>query len=430
MAEVFRVQAKDTLIRFGNYDVLNAVQNFSWDPSFNEEYLEELGNAAYAGYSATPEVSGSFDMTATGATVSILKRMIAKYNSGTGAFEGFMAGAPSTANNAGRIIPTDLRNAQFDLLELKSTSEALHRTTVFPRCFLSGMSFGADVNGNATESYQWEGILGEVYKGIYRSVVVTPVEWVDADTVSIINDAGYTDYDLAQYTLLYLLAGDKKILAANLTVVPGTPDTINLTGGNTITIDQRLMLVMHLTTPANTMPTITYPTTARFVKADKVSLWMVKKSDIDLSTFKTAGDLNAQAFTSAQQLLRVQSFDANVDMRMETLRQLAQNTDGVAIYHREPTYPLNVTASVTMLERELQDWARFAGQTDKLTVAGLVDQEWQLVVRYFVGATVVQTMAFLDMKISGRSASVGVGGSAEESWSLTGSDFVIYGAAV
>lgn len=445
--EIFQLQAKDAVLKLNHYAAINAVQSFDWEPSFNEEYYDELGNANHASQSITPEVSGSFEMTATGATVAFLKRMITKFNASTKEFEGYMAG--STPDNAGTITGLDLERAVFDIVEAKKANEQFTRSLLLPRMHLSSLSMRADANGAATESYSFEGELAEVYREPNHDLTPLPVTRVDADTVRVADTATYkvevsggAAATFATHYALYLMVDDNVIAAANLDPVWTNADAsadgsteafsgdINLTGGHTVPVGARLSLVVAKKT-AGSFPAISYPTTARFVRADQIDIFLVAKGTVDIAGL-AAGSLNTYNFANADRLLRVQSADISVDLRREALRQLAKNDRKSAVFYRAATYPLQVTASATAFETDLADWAKMQGKsaTDVLNLEDFEGQEWQIVMRYYKAGTVMQTVALCDARVSGRGARVAVGGRSEVTWNFTGSNVKIEGSNV
>jgi hypothetical protein len=64
-AKVFQIQAKDSIVKLGPFDTINAVQDLNLEPRFNEEYYSEMGNANFTSQSRQPETAGSFSVTAT-----------------------------------------------------------------------------------------------------------------------------------------------------------------------------------------------------------------------------------------------------------------------------------------------------------------------------------------------------------------------------
>lgn len=425
--EIFQLQGKDSVLRLNHYAAVNAVQSFDWSPTFNEELYDELGNAEHTAQSISPEVSGSFEMTATGSTVAFLKRMINKYNAGTGEFEGYLAGDPASADNAGTITGSELERAIFDLIEAKKANEAFTRSLLLPRMHLSQLAWRADSNGAATETYSFEGELAEVYRDPMHDLVSVPVVRKDAATVTV--PAGFTLDPATGYAMVQLMVDDEIIDAASLTENATTPNDVDV-AGFAIPIGARLALVLYKAVPG-AFPAIDYPTTSRFVRADDIDIFLVPKATVDIAGLADAA-LNAHVFSASDRLLRVQSADINVDLRREALRQIAQNSRNTSVYYRAATYPLAVTASASSFETDLADWQKIQGKngTDVLNLGDFENMEWQLVLRYYKGSSVLQTIAFMDARVSGRSARVSVGGRAEVTWNFTGSAIKIEGSDI
>jgi hypothetical protein len=437
---IFQIQAKDAVVKFGQYPVINAVQSFDWEPSFNEEYFEELGNAIYPAQAITPEVSGSFELTHTGGTVSLLKRMI--YSVTGGNYVGYRAGAANALTNSGTLYEKDLELAVFDLIENKKANEEFTRSTILPRAHLSTIGWSISADGSATTSLNFEGDMAEVYRGSKRDITAITQNLVrtSASVVTLTATAGFHP-DLpggtvpaTTHTVEYLLIDDIRVDAADLTlVVTGTGATATyaytVPAGVSVPAGARLMLLVWRKTPG-TFPEIHYATPARFLRADDINIYLVPKSTVNIATDVAEGALNAYTFLDTDILLRVQSADINVDLRREALRQIRKNNQNTSVYYRAATYPLQVTASMSAFETDLEDWAKMQGKgvNDVLDLGGFEDKDWQIVVRFFQDDQVIETIAFLDARVSGRGARIQVSGRAEVNWSFTGSQLRIEGS--
>jgi len=420
MSEVFQIQAKDAVISIGEYAAINAVQSFDWDPAMNEENYSELGSEDYTATSIEPEVSGSFELTATGSTVAFLKQMIYEIDpDGTVAYK---AGNPAAADNDGMIRSRELEFAVFDLIEAKKPNEVFSRSLVLPRSHLSSVNWTASSDGAASETYSFEGDLVEVYRAPDHDLISIPAVRIDETTVE-----APAHRDLADFDVHYLMVSENQIAAADLTI---TGSNVEITGsGVRIAEGARVVLMASRTAPGQ-FPEIDYPTACRYLKADSIDLWLVPKS-VDIDSME-AGDLNAFAFEEEHSFLRCQSVDLTIDLQREALRQIKKNNNKTSIYYRAATFPLDVSASLSALETNLKDWADIQGKGDGdvLNLADFDGVEHQIVVRYYLGDDVLQTMAFTDARVTGRGTNIAVGGRAEVTWNFTGSLLVIDGATV
>jgi hypothetical protein len=429
---VFQIQAKDTIVKLNHYATINAVQNFQWDPAFNEEQTEELGNAGFSSLSISPELTGSFESLATGSSYAILSRMWMDLD-GSGNFLGykFASGTP----NAGTIHHTDLEFTTFDLIVAKQANDAFTRSDFFPRVSLSSISFSGDANGNARETYNFEGELMDVYRDPYHDIISLPCTR-DSSTQCTAESGIPFDTEAGAltsttHTVIALQVNEEVIPDTDITVgdsaAPGTgPYVITITGSQTIPVGARIMVWLFVDTPG-TFPTIYNPTSARFVRANKIDMWLVKTSEVDIDALAD-GALNGQAFNDTSFWLRVQSFDMNIDLRREALRQIKRNDNQTSVYYRAATYPLQITANATTFETDLDDWVRIqegnatpSSKTDTVNLGNFDGKEVQLVVRYYYNTTVIQTMALTDARVTGMGNSTSVGGRGEVNWTLSGS---------
>jgi len=436
---VFQVQAKDTVYTINQYATVNAMQNFSWDPTFNEEYLEELGNSGYVATSIEPEISGSFDVNATGSTVALLNRMIMNLDI-NGEFQGYRF-TPLTPNT-GTIRVEDLEYAVFDLIGHKKTNEVYSRSEFFPRLFLSSFTMSADASGNASDSYNFEGQLAHVYRAPFHDMISHPAIYVSSTVMELVDEdflvdiVGGSSIAGATHRILAIQINERIFTAADIATVA------NAAGANPVTITftqpvvvegARIMVWAYRATPG-TFPTIYNPVSATFMRANDIDIWLVPITTVDIAAMAD-GALMAYSFAESDFFLRLQSFDISVDMRRESLRQIKYNDDFSAIYYRAATYPLQVTASASAFESELEEWRKIIdapavptlGYTHKLDIGGFSDKRFQIVARYYYNGTPIQTVAFTDAFVTGMSHSTSTGSRGEVNWSFTGSNIVIEG---
>jgi hypothetical protein len=445
---IFQLQAKDSVVRINNTDALNAVQSFQFDSALNAENLSQLGDANFDAQIITPEVSGSFEVRSTGSTAAILSRMIYKLNATTGEYEG-----PTGTANTSLIRETDLEFAVFDLINAKKANEVFDRSVLIPRAYLNSLALSASVDGQATETYSFSSDVLEIFRKPlhdFMSVPVTRKTGAEATTVvvpggtvveSTIVNAG------AAWKIHALDIDGKRIPASGLTVT-GQDVALNagqIAAGVSIPLGARTALLVYKKTPG-TFPTITSPTTARFVKADKINIWLVDPT----ATFTVSGqtstveahllagrDLNAVPFLDSDLVLRVQSASLNIDLQREDLREILANERGNPVYYRAAQYPLNITADFSCYETDLDIWAKLQNKNlygattpDVLNLADFENREWMLVMRYYKGTSVLQTVTLLNAKIENPGMTLSVGGRSEMSFQMSGSKLAIKGAAV
>ncbi len=175
-----------------------------------------------------------------------------------------------------------------------------------------------------------------------------------------------------------------------------------------------------------TFPTIYYPTTARFVRGDRADVWIIG---------------SGTSFSDGNRTLRVQSVDVNLPIRRTKLTEVRRNADLNTTYYRTVDYPLQFTATATLNEVDLQQWASLQNKTlnnaasntsiDSSNVEDLVDfTGLRLVIRYWVAGndtTPLCEMRIDDASVTGWSERQRVGTHAERTLNLTGSKFNIVG---
>lgn len=458
---ILSLQAKDALARIGPFDALNCLSSLQWDGALNSEMLSQLGDANYDAQMTTPEVSGSMEARSTGSLAALLSRMIYNINTGTGEFTGYMAGVTGAGVNTQLILETDLERAVFDLIEAKRANEAFDRSTLIPRAHLSSFSISASTDGTASESYSFEADVLEIYrKPLHDLIVIPATRKTGSLTTTVEIPAAYTVEGTgvvaaADWKIVALDLNGVRVPPSMLTVTNGVtkgtnPDAIALTAaaqtaGYSIPQGEKLGLIVYKKTPGQ-FPTITYPTTARFVKADQIDIWLVDPA----ATFLTGGqtstvaahiaagrDINAIPFTQTDLLLRTQSASINVDLRREALRQIRKTDNGSSVFARSATYPINVGIQVSLLESELAEWAKLQGKNaygsatpDILDLNSFENKQWVVAMRYYKAGAALQTVICSNARVEGVGASISSGGRAERSYNLTGSALAIKGASI
>jgi hypothetical protein len=437
MPGVLQVQSKDTVIKLGEYPAINAIQNFSWDPRFNEEYMMELGNSGFAGVTVTPEITASFELNATGSSVALLRRMINVTTAGE--YTGYKAGDPAAANpNTGMIKWTDLENAVVDIIEVKQPGADFTqgRSTLLPRAHLSSINIKADASGKASETYNFEGDLVRIFPTTKRDLVSVTVQRIGGteaikQTAFTVDLAAWDSIAIdasATWQIAFFMIDEVIVPTSAITVGGAGTGLFSTTTAFPALAGQRLSLVLFKNAPG-AFPTINYPTSARFIKSNNIDIFLVPTTEVDLST-KTVGQIQSQAFAAGDRLLRVQSVDMTIDLRREALRQIAKSGTATTVYYRGANYPLNVTASVNVLETTMADHARLEGlveATDILDLDQFEGKIWQIVIRYYYNNAAIQTTAFIDATVTGRGTRMSVGGRGEIAWSFTGSQVVFDG---
>lgn len=452
MSGIFQLQAKDSLVRINHYDVLNAIQNFNWDSAMNAENLTQLGDENYDAQMTQPSVSVNFESRATGSTASFLKRMIYTLDGG-GEFTGY-----GGVGNTGIIQERDLERAVCDLTELQKANEVFDRATFIPRCHLSQFSMSASTEGAATESYAFEADILGIYRKPEHDLLPIPVtRKTGAETTTVLVPA---DYDVegtvvdaaAEWKIKYLDINGTQIDPSKFTVTAGgvAEDEIVLTAaaiaeGIEFPKGEKLTVVCYKKTPG-TWPTIVYPTTARFVKADQIDLFLFDPDDTfdvggnvrTLAGHITAGiDLNTIPFGTANVLLRVQSFSMAVDVQREPLREIRKNSRGTTVYYRAATFPLNVSSNFEVLTTDLNEFAKLQGANlygeanpDTLTLAAFENKTWVLAARYYKQGAALQTAILRNGRVEQTGHGIASGGRSTQSYSLTGSSFALQGTNI
>lgn len=415
--KVFQVQAKDSLVRFNAFEAINAIQNLSLDPRFNEEYYTELGNPNYTAQSRQPETEGSFEVTGTGSIAATLARMLYNYTTQAYLFD------PVTKGNAFTINETDLEFAIFDLLNLKQPGQTFTDVTLVPNAQLIEMSMRVDSTGTSSETYRFAADLQEAFYKPYHDMVSVPLTTLTSGTAQV--PAAYSStINSGTYAIMYVFRDNQKFNNSQATWTGS--DTITVpTGLFTTTAPKDRVVAVLYKRVAGSMPAIYYPTTARFVRGDRADVWLV---------------VSGTSTSDGNRLLRCTSVDITVPLTRDRLTEIRRNNDLSTTYYRGLNYPLQIAANLTLNETTLQQWASLQGKTlnesassasvDPNNAFNLSDfSAMKLVVKYYVRGndTPLCTVTMDNVNITAFGERQATGTRAERTLSYTGSEIDIVG---
>lgn len=423
-----QILGSDKIVRLNDYSLVGLAQSVDWSPNFNAQDVFELGRDTKVATSLELETSGSLELLSIGGTAGLLARAMITRTAGV--FTGYQydsAGAPG--KNGYTFTHTDFKDVQFDLIIHEKPDQVSYtRAVVLPRCFMTSLSGRADANGMASETLNFAGEF--VYGAVspYHDVRAIPAT---VDTVN--NRLVLADNTVvaANYTVMYAYVDDIRLRTTNTDAkycaFDGANARLNITGMQMS--DHPLAVcsvIVFKTTPSTTFPVIASnarSTTAFFVRGWQVNIFIAPA--------------NATSPADGEKWLKVQSADWNIDMRTEALRQLSFQDSGSAVYCRVPTYPLNITANVSIYEGAWEDWKAILSKSfpgnDKYADSydfspNSLKDSFAVVIEYRTKAGVLlQRWVFQDMRVDGHGQRTAIGGRAELSWSLSGTQCTLYG---
>jgi len=426
---VTQVLGTDKALRLNNYDTLGLVQNFNWAPNFNAQDVFELGRTTRLDTLMELETSGSFDVSAAGNLAGIIARMKVKLNAG--AFAGFEYAPTVSASGVNNYEWTqdDLSNLKFDIvLHEKTEQSAFNRSTYLACCYPTTINGRVDANGVASDTINWSGLYVVGFPSPYHDVRSVAATRATASTLTLVDGAAYN----TGWTLAYI-------------TIDGVPYTTDSTNPQYATYSAGTVTMTGVTVPTGVVSMATFykTTTPNTVWAnvhDPDTVGSGASAVFGVRGFQAnvyIAPADATAETPTSQWLRVQSLDYSVDLRMETMRQIAFNDQGTAIYHRAPTYPLSMSVNATVMETDWADWKAilnksFAGSNvyqDTYTFAPeYLKKEFAIVIDYFTkDGTKIQRVTFGDMRVDGMGSRIAVGGRGEITWTFRGSAFKVKG---
>jgi hypothetical protein len=421
-----QVLGTDKALRLNNYNTLGLVQNFNWAPAFNAQDIFELGRTTRLDTMMELETSGSFEVNSAGNLAGILARMKIKKTGGN--FAGFDYGVSGGVNGY-TFNQDDLASLKFDIILHEKTEQTVfNRSTYLACCYPTTITGRVDANGVASDTVNWSGLYVVGFPSPYHDVRAVPCSRVDADTLAVIPTGYDTGWELAYVTIDGVPFTTDATSPVYATYAAGS---VEMSAGYAVPVGAVAMALLYKTTPTTSWTTVHGPDT---VGAGDEAVFGVR--GFQANVYIAPAD--ALAPTSSAQWLRAQSLDYTLDLRMETLRQIAFNSQGTSIYHRAPTYPLSMSVNVTVVETDWLDWRAMMNKT--FDVADGIYQnifdfapqnmkrEFAVVIDYFTkDGTLIERKVFNDLRVDGMGSRISVGGRGEITWTLQGSEFMVQG---
>lgn len=437
---ILQVLGSDKALRLNNFNTLGLVQSFNWAPNFNAQDVFELGRTTRLDSMMELETSGSIELMGAGNLAGMLARMQVQMSAGE--FNGFkynpVASGSALGTNGYSFTQDDLTNLKFDLVLHEKTDQTnFNRSTYLACCYPTTISGRVDANGTARDTINWAGQYVIGFPKPYHDVRSVPAKRASASTLTLL-DAAYTatDWEIAYITI-------DGISFSTTSVTSFTGSTITLTGV-TVPASAVVMVALYKKTPTAAWSSVHAPDT---VGSGASAVYGVRGYQANVYIAPVV----AGSPTSAEQWLRVQSLDYNIDFRVEALRQVAKNLQGTSIYMRVPTLPFTMSLNATVLETDWADWKQILDSTLKpfdregqnSPVAADVykntydfapknmDLSFAVVIDYFTkDGTKVQNLQFTDLRIDGMGNRTNVGGRGEITWSFRGSAMNVTGTNI
>ena len=440
-----QILGTDKSIRINNFPVLGLVQNLNWAPNFNAQDVQELGRSTRLDTLMELETSGSFEVVSNGNLAGIMARMHIVRDGDE--FDGFEyattdeGGGVWSGVNDYFFTQDDLANMKFDLIEHQKTDQTtFDRSTYLACCYPTSFTGRVDAAGMAMDTVNFSGQYVVGFPSPYHDVVAVPAVRTGAATLSIADTPGV---DATTHTLAYVTVDSRPIRAIVTDPVSAALATtvITLTGA-TVPVGAVCMALLFRTTPTQTWASLHTPDTVGSEGATPTAVYGIRGFQASVFIAPGAATDGDGMLTpeSASQWLRVQSVDYNMDLRVETLRQIALNVQGTSVYHRAVTFPLSMTVNATVTETEWADWKQiltksFTGATPADWVNNAYEftpqylkKEFAIVLQYFTkDGTKIQQLEFNDCRPDGMGSRVNVGGRGEISWTFRGTAMTLKG---
>jgi hypothetical protein len=341
---------------------------------------------------------------------------------------------PVTKGNAYSFVETDLEFMVFDLINSKQPGQTFQSAALVQSAQLTGITVRVDSTGSASETYTFEGTIQEEYYKPYHDIIAVPLTTLTSGTAQI-PAAFSATINSGTYGILYVAKDNTRFFGSySGPAVPGPVGAI-FTTSTTIQVAtalfttsapfDRVVAYLYKLVPG-TFPTVFYPTTARFVRGDRADVWIIQ---------------SGTSVSDGNRTLRVQSVDINIPIRRMKLTEIRRNNDLNTIYYRATDYPIQISATATINEVDLQQWATLQNKTlnqsapttpiDSNNVQDLVDfSGLRIVVRYYLAGNDVTPLCEINVNncfVTGWGERQRIGTHSERTLSITGSQLNIIG---
>lgn len=406
--------AKDTVYTFNGFGALGALQRFNYSYTANENFTDEIGNDEHAATTTEPQTTLSFELTDTGTLAALLARL--HYNFST---QDYTAGVDlDLDSNAFSFDQNDVENLIFTCGEYKAPDTVFSEAKLFPYHFLTSLAIRLDAEGEGSVTLDAQGSLFQPVYTPYHTTRAYPIQYATTTTATI--NAGWNVNSGTHQVLAVEI--DNQIFYTGIAWSAAT--TVTLSNGEEFSADSRLMLWAFERTPGS-LPTIDYINAIRFIKADRINIWLQPEGT-------TLDDTN--------NMLRVQSVDLTIDISREELREICKNETGSSVFFRSTNFPLDISAQIRVLETSLHTWAELQGKTlNEAATTGTVDFDNVLNTNDWVDAVLmiewykygsdspVQRVTCSGVRITGYDGVQEVRSRKEATWNLTMDQFVVEG---
>ncbi len=400
---------------------MRRVNRFSADTSFLDEDILELTNNGVAETIDTLDsVSVTVDCHEFGSTENLAK-----------AVNFFQAGDVGATANSHYITDGSFDKAQVDFM-LKLTSgtnnDPLAASCWYGSCWLSGFTASYSADGNATESYTFEGEYKRWFTNAYRDTYVFSGTRTSSTQSTVYGQTLQSTHTGRVLTVNGLVKADVKAGGSSaISLTDSGSDTIVSAtdiDGNAVTFNagDRVRLVAPKTAPASLSQLATTP----------AGIGALRRGMIDIYLYNgTSGN--------AEKTLRLQSVDLNVSLDRAATPELGSQRNYARILNR----PINVEVSAEALMSDLEMFAKIANKESEFDAMSLNEidtddftNDTTVVIKLYksetnhAAANLLKTITISDLTMSSDGFSIDAGGNATVSITLNGTGITVEGNSV
>jgi hypothetical protein len=410
-------------------------QTFSSETDLSTENLNELGNSGIVEVSeGLPTVSISIDTNEFGSCQNLYALAGRKV-------VGF------DANHTGYAVidENSFDGTSVDICVPIEQDNVLKRTMYIGDAFVSSIGWSFDVGGVATENYSLEADNKTWYMNGKREVYALfahsfPATAPNSLIISGVSIATFGDGTAATLELVRCSADNLDLTLSDAAVsnqtISGEP--VILISGSTfctametaLSGTSRYRAVFNVpTADANT----SIPTTGfgnKFPGLSTSTIGGIRKGMIQICLI--SGGTLTNAFSSAEEVLRLQTCSIDVDLAREALEELGN----FKAFDRSLTFPVPVTVGLSALASDMEEWMTLASKdpdNDTTTNVTQFVRDATLLVYIYdddEGATsrnLLKKIIVEDLRVSNESFSVDQGGNATQEFTCTSDNFMVSG---
>lgn len=401
-----------------NGHLVSRAQTFDVSADMGDDEVRELTNSQVVEYSSqTPQVTINLETNEYGSCRNL------------------RAAAGITGGSAADNVSVDsFDGTTTEICLMIAANGAINRTAHITDASLTSVSWNFEVGGVGTETFGFEADNFTWYTSTYREAYAVPGSSPEQHATlgtgnAIIFVSGFGGGQQPLYLPLKVYV-DGVAVSGVVTATGLGNDRARLTwtDSNYTTTGSRYKVLFTRTGEA-------LPRSATIPNAPSTSnLGSIPRGKIDIVLSTGAND----AFSTTTDFLRLQSVSIDADLSREVLNELGH----YRAIERSLNLPVPVNCTFSALASDLQDWAKFSGQSGSITASSYSITDFsaiktaRLQIRIYDKndtvtdgtRTMKKSLTFSGLQITAIGHSIDVGSNANQDFTAKGSNFLASGS--